>query len=57
MSAELERAPSERAIREAGVRLEGAPPVCCSRRCDRFPSINPRDQHLGFEHSQLKFLR
>jgi len=56
MSADLERAASERAIREPGVRPEGAPRICC-RRCDSFPSIYPRDRQVGFNHSPLKLVR
>jgi hypothetical protein len=46
-----------RAIREAGVRPEGAPRICCCRRCDRFPSIYPRDRHVRFNLPHLNLVR
>jgi hypothetical protein len=58
MSDDLDRAPSTRAMREAGVRPERLPRIYSCRHCDRWwPTIYPRGRHVRFNHSHLKVVR
>jgi hypothetical protein len=58
MSDERERAPSTRALGEAGVRRERPPRIdSCRHRDSCFPTIEPRDRQPRFKQAQLTVVR
>jgi hypothetical protein len=58
MSDDLDRAPSKRAMGEAGVRRERPARIdSCRHRDSCFPTIEPRDRQLRFNHSHLNVVR